>query len=61
MMKITVIYHGGPEREAVNNPSIVDSPYILYVGTRNAYKAKRKEHEYHLLRITRKNFFPKRL
>lgn len=36
--KITVIYHGGPEREAVNNPSIVDSPYILYVGTRNAYK-----------------------
>ena len=36
--KITVIYHGGPKREAVNNPSIVDSLYILYVGTRNAYK-----------------------
>ena len=36
--KITVVYHGGPEREEIKSPSMIDAPYILYVGTRNAYK-----------------------
>ena len=38
--KITVIYHGGPN---INNSSakekpLFENPYILYVGTRSAYK-----------------------
>ena len=36
--KITVVYHGGPEKEHVNGKSIIDVPYFLYVGTRDAYK-----------------------
>lgn len=38
--KITVIYHGGPNID--NSPAkekpIIEDPYILYVGTRDAYK-----------------------
>lgn len=36
--RITVIYHGGPEKENIKGKSLVDSPYFLYVGTRDAYK-----------------------
>lgn len=36
--KITVIYHGGPKVETLEEPALIDAPYILYVGTRNAYK-----------------------
>lgn len=36
--KITVIYHGGPKVETVKEPALIDAPYILYVGTRTAYK-----------------------
>ncbi len=36
--RITVVYHGGPQIEDVADASMVDSPYILYVGTRDAYK-----------------------
>lgn len=36
--KITVVYHGGPEKEVITEPSLVDAPYFLYVGTRNGYK-----------------------
>lgn len=36
--RITVVYHGSPKREDVNEPSLIDSPYYLYVGTRIAYK-----------------------
>ncbi len=36
--KITVVYHGGPAREEVKDASLVDAPYFLYVGTRDAYK-----------------------
>lgn len=36
--RITVVYHGGPEKEEVKGESLVDAPYFLYVGTRDAYK-----------------------
>lgn len=36
--KITVIYHGGPERESIKEKRIIGEPYFLYVGLRNAYK-----------------------
>ena len=36
--KITVVYHGGPDKEEVKDASLVDAPYFLYVGTRDAYK-----------------------
>ena len=36
--RITVVYHGGPQMENVADASLIDSPYILYVGTRDAYK-----------------------
>lgn len=36
--KITVVYHGGPEKENVKEASLIDAPYFLYVGTRDAYK-----------------------
>lgn len=36
--KVTVVYHGGPEKETISTPRIVNDPYILYVGQRNGYK-----------------------
>lgn len=36
--KVTVVYHGGPEKESISAPSIINEPYLLYVGLRNAYK-----------------------
>lgn len=36
--KITVIYHGGPSITTIKECSIVNAPYFLYVGTREAYK-----------------------
>lgn len=36
--KITVIYHGGPSREVINEPDIITEPYFLFVGARTAYK-----------------------
>lgn len=36
--KITVVYHGGPDKEDVKDDSLIDAPYFLYVGTRDAYK-----------------------
>ena len=36
--KITVIYHGAPKFERDHLKPIVDSPYILYVGSREGYK-----------------------
>ena len=36
--KITVIYHGAPKIERDHLKPIVDSPYILYVGSREGYK-----------------------
>lgn len=38
--KITVIYHGGPNVSFTANKEkpLIEEPYILYVGTRNAYK-----------------------
>lgn len=36
--KISVIYHGAPETKCVYQKPIVDSPYLLYVGSREGYK-----------------------
>ena len=36
--KVTVIYHGGPQRETIIDNPIIKVPYFLYIGTRNAYK-----------------------
>ena len=36
--KVTVIYHGGPQKEAITGDPIIKVPYFLYMGTRNAYK-----------------------
>lgn len=36
--KISVIYHGSTDRPLTSKPSLVDYPYILYVGQRNSYK-----------------------
>lgn len=36
--RITVIYHGGPERETIDEPRSIDRQYFLYVGNRSAYK-----------------------
>ncbi len=36
--RITVVYHGGPKKEYVGEPSMIDAPYFFYVGTREAYK-----------------------
>ena len=36
--KISVIYHGAPEAECVHQKPIVDSSYLLYVGSREGYK-----------------------
>lgn len=36
--KVVVVHHGGPEREVISAPSIIDVPYFLFVGTRTRYK-----------------------
>lgn len=36
--RITVVYHGGPDRMVVQSASLINAPYFLYVGTREAYK-----------------------
>lgn len=36
--KVTVIYHGGPQKEVITDDPIIKVPYFLYMGTRNAYK-----------------------
>lgn len=36
--RITVVYHGGPDREDISEASLIDAPYFLYVGTRAGYK-----------------------
>lgn len=36
--KIIVIYHGAPPKEVIKEPKLVEEPYFLYVGIRNAYK-----------------------
>lgn len=36
--KIHVIHHGGPIKELVNQPSLFDFPYFLYMGVRSGYK-----------------------
>lgn len=36
--KVTVIYHGGPQKEVITGDPIIKVPYFLYMGTRNAYK-----------------------
>ena len=36
--KIHVVYHGGPQVEIIQGESLIDTPYFLYVGLRNAYK-----------------------
>ena len=36
--KVTVIYHGGPQKEMITGDPIIKVPYFLYMGTRNAYK-----------------------
>ena len=37
--KITVIYHGAPEKKQSSDEPIVDGKYILYVGQRHTYKS----------------------
>ena len=36
--KVTVIYHGGPQKEMITGDPIIKVRYFLYMGTRNAYK-----------------------
>lgn len=36
--KVKVVYLGGPEREDIKEPALVNEPYFLYMGTRNDYK-----------------------
>ncbi len=36
--KITVIHHGGPKKENIQVPSLIQFPYFLYMGTRTVYK-----------------------
>ena len=36
--KVTVIYHGAPEKNIPVEKSMVDGKYILYVGQRDSYK-----------------------
>lgn len=36
--KISVIYHGTPEKKMEMAPPVVDKPYFLYMGTRDGYK-----------------------
>lgn len=36
--KITVVYHGGPSVERINEKPLVAQPYFLYVGMRHVYK-----------------------
>lgn len=36
--RITVIHHGGPVREEINDASLFPAPYFLYVGVRDRYK-----------------------
>lgn len=36
--RVTVVYHGGPQRENVTSQSLVENPYFLYMGARSLYK-----------------------